>query len=90
MACAFTSSLLVSLLLNIVGVRACPGVHLLWEASEQKKGSLGRRELATIVATWWSVWLERNRRCFDDKKWELGLLRVEIRELRVLWSSFCV
>ncbi len=49
--CVFTNTLLATLLPNKAAVRASTGVQSLWEASELKIGTLGRRELLSIAAT---------------------------------------
>ncbi len=87
--CAFTNSLLESLVLRKAAVRTSTGVSQLWGVSERHSGALSRSELSSIAATWWFVWLERNRRRFDDKRRGPGILQGEIRGQLELWSSFC-
>lgn len=82
MGCDGIKALLVGLLPNKSAVRNCFSATFLWDSSKRKGGTLGEKELATIATTCWVVWLERNRRIFQDSKCSLGVLVFEIRALR--------
>ncbi len=87
--CEFAKSILERLLCNKRAVRRCENVVELWEWCRDKQGTVGRRELTTIAATWWNLWLERNGRIFQDSKRSPGALIAIIRSSRVDWASFC-
>ncbi len=42
----------------------------------------------TIAITWWCVWLERNRRRFEENKLDAGNLFESIRSILSNWVSF--
>ncbi len=88
-ACEVSSSLLESLFPNKILVCNCRPVEKLWESSKRKQGALRRKELATIAASWWTIWLEQNRRHFENKRHCPRLLLANIRSLRADWNSFC-
>ncbi len=73
--------ILLSLLSNKALVRSCNTSDTFWEVACYKGGTLGNRELLTVAATWWSVWLERNRRIFEAKKRAARYLVAEIKIL---------
>ncbi len=87
--CVFFSSLLASLIPNITTLGSPSGVQSLWESSARKSETLQTRELSSVATIWWSVWLERNRRCFEDKKRGLWSILDDIRGLFVLWAANC-
>ncbi len=61
----------------------------LWKFCCSPGGSLGRRERSIIFASWWSIWLERNRRIFENNSSTVKQLLGSTRTLRHLWLSFC-
>ncbi len=87
--CRFPKELLHGLLSNKAFLRTCETPARLWEDCAAKGGSIGRGELQTIAAVWWSIWLERNRRVFGRSKQELHRIMSDIRTLRIAWTSFC-
>lgn len=87
--CACVTALLERLLPNKRFFRNSASVKGIWDVNGRIEGAQGGRELATIAATWWIVWLERNRRIFVKTKRQLGYLLVEIRSLIDFWFSCC-
>ncbi len=63
-------------------------VHL-WENSSQIRGCTGKRERGILLASWWSIWPERNRRIFENKRGNVKHLLDSVRALRTLWVSLC-
>ncbi len=89
LTCPTTSAILLSLLLDNLSVNRCSTVVTLWDAYGALGGVAGKLALRTIAATWWTVWLERNRRCFEQKKQPLNVVLSEARSTSDLWGSCC-
>ncbi len=47
---------------------SCNTAVKLWESFSRIGGCYGRREQGILLASWWSIWLERNRRIFESKR----------------------
>ncbi len=86
--CDVSKDILESLLANKKEIRHYRTINALWGASKAKTGALGRRELVTVITTWWFIWLERNQRRFEGKKRDVGNLLATIRATRSIWNSF--
>ncbi len=87
--CRTTNQLLHAMLANKVFLRSCENPASLWEECAKKGGSLGWGELLTLASVWWSVWLERKKRIFEQKRQEPKRILVGIRALRSDWASCC-
>ncbi len=87
--CPFSKDLLISLLPSETWVGTCLSPETLWEAGCHTRGSLRKWKLTTIAATWWAIWLERNKRTFELKKYTTGYVEAEVKMLRILWFSHC-
>ncbi len=87
--CHTTTTLLGAQLLFLRHL--CPGstATMLWENCSSPGGSLGHRERTILLASWWTLWLERNRRIFDNRSTSAKQLLGGARSLRLLWTSFC-
>nr|CAD1822879.1 unnamed protein product [Ananas comosus var. bracteatus] len=81
MNCYVTRALLGCLLPNKGFLRACMSIDSLWNMCCGKRGVVGRKESAKVAAVWWVIWLERNRRTFDNKKLSIRQLLADIRSL---------
>lgn len=64
--CAYTTTLLKDLLPNKLLFNNRPHMTEIWRTSCAKKGAQGDKELMITAATWWVLWLERNKRIFQD------------------------
>ncbi len=84
--CPVGKAVLSSLLPNKLFLSTCFSTLRLWESSRQKGGDAKGRELATSAIAWWSIWLARNKRIFENKRTTTGNLLAEIRSLRALWD----
>ncbi len=69
----------------------CTGNSLIpfWQKCCQLGGSSGRHERVILVASWWSIWLERSRRIFKNKRANGKHLLETARAFRCLWESHC-
>lgn len=89
-SCLSAKPLLEVLLPNKRYLTLCSSISWLWDDNKIKGDSLERRELATVVTTWWVIWLEQNCRIFQDTKHSPGYLLAKIHSLREQWDHFCV
>ncbi len=79
--CEGVRALLGVLLVNKIPLRVCDSARELWEHCSLAGGPVGRRETTTIAATWWTIWLECNRRVFEDRRCSLRQLWEATRAL---------
>lgn len=82
--CYSTKTLLSRFLPNKQFLANCTSVCLLGERSRRKESIIGFRELASITATWWTVWLERIRRSFEERKGSTIGFR-ELASIAAMW-----
>nr|CAD1840453.1 unnamed protein product [Ananas comosus var. bracteatus] len=85
LTCDVTRALLGCLLPNKAFLRACLSIDSLWNECRGKRGAVGRKESVILLATWRAIWLERNRRIFDDTK---RTVRQVLTDLRVTVSAW--
>lgn len=85
-SCCFSRALLECFLPNkqFLHIYTCSSTGALRNASNVKWALLGRRELPTIVTLWCALWLERNKKNFDNRKLTLRQLSVDLRSTRNL------
>ncbi len=87
LGCRFTRSILQGFLLNLSALCRSTTAASLWNASCLRSGSTRDRELLGIAAVWWAVWLERNRRIFDNRKKTAGCLSGDARSFLAWWAQ---
>ncbi len=88
--CPTTKVFLQSLLSHIPLIRNCSSASMLWEVCCLSGGAAGGSALASIAASWWALWLERNLMVFELKKRSLNLVLADARYLRSLWGRCCI
>ncbi len=87
--CPAATALLEAQLIYRRLLNGCIAAVNLWESLSQLGGCHGRRERGILLASWWSIWLERNSRIFENKRVNRKHLLESAHALRSLWESFC-
>ncbi len=76
--CSTIKAVLLTLLPNKLFLPNCSSSSGLWDSSRLKGGAVRGSELATIAFVWWSIWLARNKRVFENKRTTTGNLLTEV------------
>ncbi len=86
LGCRVTRSILQGSLLNLSALCRSTTAASLWNASCLRSGPTRDRELLGIAAIWWAVWLERNRRIFDNRIKAAGCVCGDARGFMAWWA----
>ncbi len=68
MGCVGIKTILLSFLPNKRLITLCSSAYKLWKTFSSKYGAARGADLGTIAVIWWAMWLERNKKIFDQKK----------------------
>ncbi len=85
LGCQFTKGILLGLILNKSALVSANSPLRLWDTCRRSYSTLRGKELLAIALAWLGIWLERNKRTFDNRKLSAGCLAAAIRFYRDLW-----
>ncbi len=86
LGCCVTRSIFLGSFPDLLSHCRSTTVASLWSAFCLRRGPTRDRELLEIAAVWWAVWLERNRRIFDNRIKVVGCVCGDARGFLAWWS----